>query len=210
MRDNAVTTRQMSEAKQTALQVPGTSAQLVPQPGLDLQHTWFEVVREREWRTLALVPVDEDTATLEIAQGMGHMAAQEPGGRALVVNAAIAQCEAGNEGAKMEDLWEQLADDNTPLPYDIIDLSRLAPSQAQRALAFAPKMIEYLANEGRRYHSALFTTDSPLYETGVIPLLRAVDKVALCLRLGQSTLDETRRVVEIVGRERIVGTILIE
>lgn len=191
------------------------TAAITSLPNLDVQYVWFEVARQRAWQSLALVPIEAELTTLHLAEGMGKMAAQEPGANALVVNASIADSKAPDgvdEPHHADELWSAMSGSggDTPHPYELIDFAQMDPVQAVRALAFAPKLVEYLAEEeGRRYSTIVFATDSVLYQTRSIPLIRAVDKVILCLTLGVSTTDDVQRAAEIIGPDRVAGSIAV-
>jgi hypothetical protein len=186
-----------------------------PLPNIHLQHAWFELARARDWQTLALVPVDVELGTLKIAQGMAQMAAQEPQTRTLVVNASVRGC-----GTHVQPRGDVAVDEvfaaitmsaeQNGAAFDLIDFSRLDLALAERALAFAPKLVEHLAREYQGITTAIFAVDSVLHQTRAIPLVRAVDRVALCIALGLTSIPDARRAIEIIGRERIAGTILVD
>jgi len=53
----------------------------------------------------------------------------------------------------------------------------------------------------------LLAIDSPLHNPVSIGLLAACDAVLLVLELGQSRIPDARRIVELAGRERVMGAI---
>jgi len=180
---------------------------------LPVQHAWYEVARDRKWSTVALVPSEDDVNVLNIAKGFGQMAAQEPGARVLVVNGSIRDCKPRTKGSTpgLNDVWASVARgaDSMPLPYDLVDFSKLDAEQAGRALDYASELLEYMAKQGRIYTTAIFALDPILTQARAIPLARSADKVCLCLSLGKTTLKKARRLTEIVGRERIMGVITV-
>ncbi|MFC1610548.1 hypothetical protein ACFL6C_06295 [Myxococcota bacterium] len=185
-------------------------------PSLNLQHAWFEATRNRSWRSLALVPVQENTPTIELARGFGRMASQELTGRVLVVNASLKDCRLrGDSGESPKvDVWNAMTgvefedNDATQFSYDFMDFSKLLVDEAEQALAFAPKLIDRLTADESPHSTTIFAVDSLLTQTRAIPLARAVDRVVLCVTLGVTPVRSARRLIEIVGRDKIVGSIV--
>ena len=56
---------------------------------------------------------------------------------------------------------------------------------------------------------ALVVLSSVLEQLAGVPIVLAADAVVLTLTLGKTTLDSARRTVELVGAERVLGTILV-
>lgn len=177
-----------------------------PLPNLELQHLWFRVADKRSWTTLALVPVDDDVNTLALGQALAQMAAHQADSRVLLVNASIKDCLPGNAAGEPE----IMADGQAPmLGYDLIDFSVLGLEDAHRAVASSPQLLTYLESEGRSYSTALFTTDALLLRTPAIPLARSADAVILCVRVGHTPLPDVRKLVKILDRDRIIGSIAL-
>jgi hypothetical protein len=87
--------------------------------------------------------------------------------------------------------------------FEIVDAENLdvSPSDAAHVMqALAPG-----ASQRRR----LILLPSPLYHAAAVPLLRACDAAILIVRLGASEIDQTRAIIEIVGREHILGAITL-
>lgn len=186
-------------------------------PPLGLQHAWYELARDRQWRSLAIVAPDESAPTGSLARGFGTIAAQDPAMRVLVVNGSVRNTAAEETLALSQDdsrLWQALLE-NTRVrdgkrPYDYINFSLLTSDQAFRALALLPKLMEDLVQSPWNYHTAIVALDSPVSQTRTIPVLRSVDKVATCLILGSSSIPTTQHLTQIVGREKILGAIALK
>lgn len=63
------------------------------------------------------------------------------------------------------------------------------------------------ASGGRR---AVVALPSPISSPGAIAIVRAVDYAVLVLRLGTTHRDEARRVIEMIGRDHFVGSIVVD
>ncbi len=183
-----------------------TTLPAIPPPPLDVRHLWFGLSHHRAWSSLALVPVDAEVSTLPLARGLAQVAALQLGNRVLLVNARVADAKA--EGG--DEVLTPACEDGAS--YDFLDFSRLAPTDADRALALSPQLfssIEAGPLEGRRYSTVLISTHAPLVHTETIPLVRGVDAVALCVRVGSTRLEHIRRLARVVGRELVLGTVAL-
>lgn len=172
-------------------------------PPLALQHVWYEMKQQREWRSVALVPVTDDIKTLAVAHGLGLMAVREPHDVIWVVNASSG-------------VYDPIrpADENAPsqnndaFPYKYVDLAELGINQ-EKQLVTAQYMLYKLAKEKHAKMSFIFSVDAIVNKTHPIPLCRTVDAVILCIALGKSSSKNVRRTVEIIGRDRILGSIIL-
>jgi hypothetical protein len=57
---------------------------------------------------------------------------------------------------------------------------------------------------------AVMAVDSLMQSLGGVPLVRDADGVLLVVRPGASDLDSVQSTIEIVGRERILGTVVLQ
>ncbi len=182
-------------------------------PSLELQHLWFRLANARAAQSLALVPAERDVSTLAMVQSLAQVAASLPDSRVLVVNASLRDClPARGPVARPEIVFQDLAlatDDGPFRNCDVIDLSRLPADDAERALLLAPQLLGHLGSLGKRYTAALYAVDSPLHQARAIPLVRSADTVALCFSLGRTTFAAAHQLVELVGREKVLGAVAI-
>lgn len=188
-----------------------------PLPPVDVQHTWFRVARARAWSSLAIVPIHEKLSGLRLAKGLGQMAGTEPGSRVLVVDASIRACKPQGRSrnpldtpAGLDDLGSILSE-NPEGRFDFMDFSMLPAEDATRALQLAPQLLDYVsATDANRYTTVIVSVDSPLHQTRSIPVARAADAVIICVSLGNTSFRDTREVIEMVGRERVIGSIAVK
>lgn len=179
-----------------------------PLPALDVQHLWFKAAERRTWTTLAVVPVDDDVSTLPLARSLAQMAASQAGARVLLVNAAIKDCRAGS-GRSSPEVIKELPEQGPMLGFDFIDFSMLEADEALRAVTSSPQLLEFLETQGRTYDTAIYATDALLLRTPAIPLVRYTDRAIVCVRVGHTPLPDIRKLVNIIGRDRILGSIAL-
>lgn len=180
-------------------------------PTLEQEHLWYRMA-SHAWRTLALVPADNDVDLLPLAENLAHVAANQPGTRVLLVNASLQKC----RPPRVHPLPATLPIDGLKEPLnnslgqsELLDFSKLHLDDAERALACAPQLLDYLAASGATYSAGIFIVDSPLQQTRGIPLLRSLDAALLCIAMGRTTFTAARRLVDLVGRHRVVGSIAL-
>ena len=187
---------------------------LAPLPPVEVQHAWFKIARERTWSTLAVVPVNNSISGLGVARGMGQMAGQEPGQRVLLVDASIRRCRPPGRRSPL-DQQNSIDDLGTILSeglqgrFDFMDFSLLPMDEGERALALAPQLLSYASRDDNRYSTVIMNLDSPLKQTRSIPAARAADAVILCVSLNATSFAEANEVVEMIGRERVIGSMIV-
>ena len=177
-------------------------------PPLELQHVWFQVRRDVDWRSLAVVPADQGSATLPVVHAFARMAALNPGARVLVVD-ATASPGALSHGYLVDDLGAAIR----AVPdrkYDVLDASMLGLNDAELAHVYVPQLLDYIATGTGRHNTVLLALGSLLDQATLIPIARAVDNVLITVALGETRLPDLQRVVDIVGRDRVLGSVVLE
>ena len=184
------------------------------QPTVDVQHAWYEIRRGPAWKSMALVAVDDGPPPAVLAQSFGYLATEEKTRRILVVNASTQQ--SFSDAAKAPEIETYRRDlapgDRSAVTalddhVDYMQLSRFDRVSAARFLVSPPHTFEALTSGSPGYDGVIFAIDSPIVYPQATQLARAVDIVVLCIRLGATSLDAARRVTEIIGAEKIVGSI---
>ncbi len=185
-------------------------------PSLEVQHTWHEIRRGPAWKLIALVAVDDGPPPTMLAQQFGYLATEERTRRILVVNASTQRSlGAAADAPEAKTYCRDLAPgDRTAITalddhLDYLQLSRFEPTHAARLLVNAPRTLAELTSGSSAYDGVIFAVDSLLTHPEATPLARAVDIVVLCLRMGTTSMAAVRRVTEIIGAEKIVGTIAL-
>lgn len=131
----------------------------------DGQRLWLGT-QSRPWQTLAVVPVEQNMSTYEIAS------------RITALGLHHGEC---------------------------IGLADLRDVQLNRVSAFL-EVTRLLVSRGRR---VVFAMRSIKENLATIPLARAADGVVLCLSLGSTSIESTEETIDQIGKERLVGSMLI-
>ena len=157
-------------------------------PARDLQELWFSI-RRREWKSLVVVPATPEGSALPIAQALG-----EVGGLILmapvpVINAegadlpriATLVMEMGGE-APTSSVWTSAGRGGSPADWD------------------SPKV---------KGQVSIIAVDSVVSNPLVLPLALAADAVLICIEIGKTDLASVKHTVELIGRERLLGSVLL-
>jgi hypothetical protein len=86
--------------------------------------------------------------------------------------------------------------------FNVVDGIGISYQDASRLA----KEIPSLVSEGAR---VVVAVESPLENAAAVPLVMAADSALLLVRLGASGVKPTRTIIDIVGRERIVGAVTV-
>ena len=156
-------------------------------PSRDLQELWF-ATRRRDWRTLVVVPGSPGcTSTLAIAKALGEVGGFIRMSPVRVINAE------GMDLSKIATL--------------VTDMTGTANS--------AVWTMNSPANPGGGWESqgrneaTIVALDSVVVNPLVLPVALAADAVLLCVEVGKTALAAAKHTVELIGRERIIGSVVI-
>jgi hypothetical protein len=167
-------------------------------PSRALQELWF-ATRRREWKSLVVVPASPGSSALHIAQALGEVGGAIRMSPVQVVNA---------EGMDLDGIATMVLDISVldepelkkPEPKGSVWTSGSggwdSPANVARG-APAPRAI-IIAIEA--------VAENPL----ILPLALAADAVLLCVEMGRTRLEDARHTVELIGRDRIIGTVLLQ
>jgi len=78
-----------------------------------------------------------------------------------------------------------------------------------RAVAVAHALSALRSRPRPRSRRYLVATGAPLAHPELLELTAAADAVLVLLRRGQTSLPEARRLVRLLGRERVIGCVLV-
>ena len=104
-------------------------------------------------------------------------------------------------------LAHRLAELGTQLrrhPIELVDCMELDLERANQTV----QLIEPASSQVPAEPRFVVALDSPIGNSVAIAVLAATDRVLLLLERGSSGIPQARRVVEIVGRERLAGAVL--
>ena len=177
-------------------------------PPLELQHIWFELSRDEDWRSLAVVPTDSEVPAVAVAHGFARMASLNPAWRVLMVDASP-----GDEKNSAEKpLIGTVASAVMRYPganYDFLDAKSLGLNEAEVAHLYIPQLLDYIGSGSRRHNKVIIALGPLIEHARSIPIARAVEAVVLAVGLGDSRIPEVRRAIDIVGKQRVRGTFVV-
>jgi hypothetical protein len=87
-------------------------------------------------------------------------------------------------------------------PVAFVDVTGAPPAEAAR-------MAKEFASASAPRSRTVLALDSPLESPGVIPLALATDGVILVIQQGETDMAAARGIIDIVGRERVLGAITV-
>jgi hypothetical protein len=156
-------------------------------PSRELQELWF-ASRRREWRTLVVLPAAPGSSALSIAKALGEVGGFIRMSPVRVINAEgldlnrIASLVMDITGSAGASAWALNPPGNSPSPgWD-------SPARNEATIVALDPVVA-----------------NPL----VLPVALAADAVVLCVEVGKTSLAAARHTMELIGRERIVGCVLI-
>ncbi len=174
-------------------------------PGRDAQELWFALARKR-WYSLVLVPADEGRSVASIATALADV-----GGRLRdsPVTAIVAESMDYESARMLADLQLRVQVDR--MDVDAVDVKAVivAPSEAteddRRPGAGNARPARLLPPAGQ----VVVAIQPIVVEPLGVAIAQAADAVVLCVELGRTRFKAARRTIELIGRERIAGTVLV-
>lgn len=168
---------------------PTTTTTIGPNlPPKALQELWF-ATRRHEWTSLAVVPTSDPVWALRIAEGLRQVAGLT-GRRARTVNA---------QALELLDIATLVMEMQTPR-------GSVWTSSTPRGTSAGPgqSSIEQPADE-----NLIIALPSVFANPLALPAALAADAVLIIIELGKTDLEIARRTVDAVGRERLIGSVLV-
>ena len=156
-------------------------------PSRELQELWF-ASRRREWRTLAVVPAAPGNSALPIAKALGEVGGFIRMSPVHVINA---------EGLDLNRIASLVMD---------LTAGASAPAWSLNPPGTGPS--PGWESPGRQ-EAIIVALDPVVANPLVLPVALAADAVMLCVEVGKTTLTAAQHTVELIGRERVVGCVLI-
>ena len=90
------------------------------------------------------------------------------------------------------------------------DLGEINVMDAQGAsLEVGARLAKQLKSSHGERARTVVAVDAPMQNPGAIPLILAADAALIIIRLGTSELESARSIIDIVGRDRILGTVAV-
>ncbi len=163
---------------------PVTAKLATSMPSREVQELWF-ATRRRDWSSLCIVPASPGMSALGIAQSLADVGGLIRRGRVRVIQA---------EGMDLGQIAQLVMEMTTPGPPTSVWTSagaRPGPSATPDGSPLIIALESVVAN--------------PL----VLPVALASDIVLLAVELGATHLEAARHSIELLGRDRILGTVLV-
>ena len=157
-------------------------------PSRELQELWF-ATRRRDWKSLVVVPAGQGLSALPIAQALGEVGGAIRLSPVHVVNA---------EGLDLDRI-AQLVMDMSPefrQPDSVWTSGSVAGGRSVEPRISAHRV-------------TIIAIDAVAENPLVLPVALAADAVLLCVVRGQTNLREARHTVELIGRDRMIGAVLL-
>jgi hypothetical protein len=173
-----------------------------PRPGLEareLLELWIRLAKGK-WASLVIIPADVEGSSAALAKSLADI------GQRLsfvpVTAIAVTSLEFGSALA-LADLQQHL-ERRAPVPA-VIDVT--PPVEAAAPEPGAPADTEALAiAPGARL---VISIPPVLVEPLGLPAAQQADAVLVTIYLGRTPLSDVRRTIELVGRERIAGCVIV-
>jgi len=159
-------------------------------PSLDTRHLWFELSRRSQWSHLVIVPADDDVAVLPLAFELAAMAKLSQKDGTLLIN-----------------LTSEVLPDR-PAPCEILQAPPGSDTDVLRG--FVPQVMARLKKADAEGTRVLVATDCPVTQTAAVPLIRVMDTAVLAVALGNTRIEQARRTVEIIERDRLLGSVIVK
>ncbi len=169
-------------------------------PGREFQELWFELAR-RDWRSVVLVPADAGESAAAAATSLAEVGKQL---HELPVTLFIM--------ANPLDYWPALQIVTTAASTDEGISAR--PATNSLDYASAVQIVASAASTGQAIArpatgKVIIAVQPVVVEPLGLAVTQAADAAIVCVEMGRTHLASARRTIELVGRERIAGCLLI-
>jgi hypothetical protein len=169
-------------------------------PSRDFQELWF-ATRRRKWRSLVVVPASPGSSALHIAQALGEVGSAIRMSPVQVINA---------EGMDLERIARVVSDITGELKAEGKGDPQAASAWTSGpAGASAAGKDVTAARSGPAERATIIAIEAVAQNPLLLPLALAADAVLLCVEVGRTKLDDAHHAVELIGRDRIIGTVLL-
>ena len=167
-------------------------------PSVQLQQLWVTMLRRRAWSSLAVVPADTGGSAVSTARGLAALAEQHLRRRLTVV--------APDELGSLDELPTFMPALAVQEPAERLEASawEIGLRESVRMRTQHPEL-----GELTRAPSVIVALDPVATNPLGIAVASAVDAVLLCISLGETTIGAAKQTVELIGRERFIGCVVI-
>lgn len=162
-----------------------TLAPAAPLAATDLVALWF-VLAQRRWRSLAIVPADPRGSSEELVRALVETGTRLSAVPVTAITMTAVDARVAEPLADLQRCALALGPDDTPGP---------TPDEGGRLLPPGPGRIVIAL--------------PPVIEAPMGLAITASSLVAVAIASGRTCLADARRTIDLIGRERIVGCILV-
>ena len=168
----------------------GSLSQAGSAPSRDLQELWF-ATRRREWKSLCILPAAPGESTLAIAEALANVGRIIRRTPPRVVRA---------EKLELSDIAQLVMEmtEEVPAPSPA---STVWTSSSPRALAPSLPISQDAP--------VIIAIESVVSNPLMLPVALAADCVLLCIHLGKTDLPSARHTIAMIGRDRLIGAVLV-
>lgn len=171
-------------------------------PGPQYQELWFAIA-QRPWASLVLVPADVGQSAGPIAKALAEVGTRL---RDAPVNAIIAESIDYAAARSLSELQPRLRNGSRWDGCVDIEATPAAAIEAQPIDACVP---QHEATLMPPFGRAIIAVRPVISEPLGIAIAHAADAVVICLQLGASRTAATRRTIELIGTDRIMGVFIV-
>jgi hypothetical protein len=182
-------------------------------PSRPFQMLWFSLARIH-WKSIVLVPADEDGSAAAIATSLAEV------GKRLCetpVTAIVASSLDFNSARVLADLQEHVQEESrggtvvdvlasvVPPWHEAVGSGGSGPGAEKSGRAGHGGTVRALPPAGQ----VIVAVPSVLLEPLGLGVARAADAAIVCIHRGRTRLAAARQTIELIGRERLIGSFLI-
>ena len=170
-------------------------------PGKEYQELWFSIAR-LHWASVVLVPCDRGGSAAEVATSLAMVGTQL---RATPVTAIVAKHVDYASARALAELQPRLHGAPAWPPAVEIDARPVSAASETGSREGHVPNATLMAPIGRAVIAIPSVMDEPLG----VAVAQAADAVVLCIELGRTRVPSARRTIELIGGERVLGTVLV-
>lgn len=173
-------------------------------PGREFQELWFALA-QKPWASLVIVPADGEGSTATIATKLAEVGTRL---RETPVTAIVTESLDYASVRSLLDLQPRIHDFQA-LPSLEIE-ARVVPVEPTRWVPPEPSATPVRSATPMLPSGRVLIAIRPVVvEPLGVAIAQAADAVVLCINMGATRAKDARRSIELIGRERILGSILV-
>lgn len=169
----------------------------------EIYELWFTLAR-RQWRSLVLVPTDTGMSVAEFATALAEVGSRL---RDSPVTAVVAEDMSYESARNLSNVHGLIAESANRWLLGSIEAEAKVTLAVKEADDAGPSV------PGPRpmspFGQVVIAIRSVLEQPLGVAVAQAADAVVLCVALGGSRMKSARRTLQLVGPERVVGTLLL-